>query len=91
MQGQRTRSCLLALTVPLLLSGSTAARAQDATTSPALPPLGRLIDVGGWRLHLHCASEARTSQPTVILEAGAGDFSVDWSHRSRPDGSGEPL
>jgi pimeloyl-ACP methyl ester carboxylesterase len=81
MQGERTRCCSLALTVLLLLSGSTAARAQDAMTSPPLPlpPPGRLVDVGGWRLHLNCVGEARTSQPIVILEAGAGDFSVDWS------------
>jgi pimeloyl-ACP methyl ester carboxylesterase len=79
MQSERTRCCSLALTVLFLLGGATVARAQDATTSPPLPPPGRLIDVGGWRLHLHCAGEARTSQPIVILEAGAGDFSVDWS------------
>jgi pimeloyl-ACP methyl ester carboxylesterase len=79
MQGERTRCCSLALTVFLVLSGSTAAPAQDAMTSPPLPPPGRLVDVGGWRLHLNCAGEARTSGPTVILEAGAGDFSVDWS------------
>ena len=75
MQGERTRCCSLALTVLLLLSGSTVARAQD----PTIPPPGRLVDVGGWRLHLNCTGEARTSQPIVILEAGAGDFSVDWS------------
>jgi pimeloyl-ACP methyl ester carboxylesterase len=38
-----------------------------------------LIDLGGWRLHLNCLGRANASQPTVILEAGAGDFSVDWS------------
>src|SRR2546427_3844779 len=79
MQGERTRCCSLALTVLLLLSGSTAARAQDATTSPPLPPPGRLVDVGVWRLHLNCTGEARASQPTVILESGTGDFSVEWS------------
>src|SRR3954447_21057168 len=79
MRGERTRCCSLALTVLLLLSGSIAARAQDATTPPPLPPPGRLFDIGGWRLHLNCTGEARTSQPAVILEAGAGDFSVDWS------------
>jgi hypothetical protein len=30
----------------------------------------------GWRLHLNCW--ASTSQPTMILEATAGNFSVDW-------------
>jgi len=37
------------------------------------PPPGKLVDVGGWRLHLICTGEARASQPTVILEAGKGD------------------
>jgi len=78
MPGER---CSLALTALLLLGASTGARAQEATSSPPppLPPPGRLVDLGGWRLHLNCAGEARTSGPTVILEAGAGDFSVDWS------------
>jgi hypothetical protein len=49
------------------------------TNSPPLPPPGRLIDLGGWRLHLNCTGTRRASRPTVILEAGAGDFSVDWS------------
>ena len=46
---------------------------------PPFPPPGRVIDVGGWRLHLDCAGEPRAGQPTVILEAGIGDFSVEWS------------
>src|SRR6185369_10411833 len=53
--------------------------AQVAPTPAPLPPPGKLIDVGGWRLHLNCTGEARVSQPTVILEAGMGDFSVEWS------------
>jgi len=40
---------------------------------------GRMIDIGGWKVHLHCTGEVRPDQPTVILEAGAGDFSVEWS------------
>jgi pimeloyl-ACP methyl ester carboxylesterase len=52
---------------------------QDQTTPPPFPPPGKLVDVGGWRLHLNCTGKARASQPTVILEAGVGDFSVEWS------------
>jgi pimeloyl-ACP methyl ester carboxylesterase len=52
--------------------------AQNESAQP-LPPPGRLIDLGGWRLHLNCSGEANPSRPAVILEAGAGDFSVDWS------------
>jgi pimeloyl-ACP methyl ester carboxylesterase len=47
--------------------------------SPPLPAPGRLVDVGGWRLHLNCSGKSAANRPTVILEAGAGDFSVEWS------------
>ncbi len=53
--------------------------AQVASTPAPFPPPGKLIDIGGWRLHLNCTGEPRASQPTVILEAGMGDFSVEWS------------
>ena len=48
--------------------------------SQATPPVpGRLIDVGGWRMHINCSGETRPGQPTVILEAGQSDFSIDWA------------
>jgi pimeloyl-ACP methyl ester carboxylesterase len=53
--------------------------AQSQSAQPPSPPPGKLVDVGGWRLHLNCTGEVRASQPTVILEAGVGDFSVEWS------------
>src|SRR5947207_6435185 len=53
--------------------------AQNQTDQPPYPPPGKLVDVGGWKLHLNCTGESRALQPTVILEAGAGDFSVEWS------------
>jgi pimeloyl-ACP methyl ester carboxylesterase len=40
------------------------------------PPPGQLIDVGGFRLHLHCAGEG---SPTVVLDAALGGSSVSWS------------
>ena len=73
MLGKMAR-CLSAI----LLIGMWAA-AQTPSTPPPLPPPGRLVDVGGWKLHLNCTGEARTPQPTVILESGVGDFSVEWS------------
>ena len=48
-------------------------------TPPPLPPPGRLIDVGGWRLHLNCTGVRAAQAPVVILEPGIGDFSVEWS------------
>ncbi len=76
---QRTRYPLFALAILLLVPPSAVTQTLDTSLPPPLPPPGRLIDLGGWRLHLNCTGEARASQPTVILEAGAGDFSVDWS------------
>lgn len=62
----------------LAASRASGALAQGDTVPP-FPPPGRMIDLGGWRVHLDCTGERRATQPTVILEAGAGGFSVDWS------------
>jgi pimeloyl-ACP methyl ester carboxylesterase len=47
----------------------TVAEAVDAQAHPAP---GRVIDVGGHRLHLRCTG---TGAPTVVLEAGGGEMS----------------
>jgi pimeloyl-ACP methyl ester carboxylesterase len=44
--------------------------AQSPTT---YPPLGQLVDVGGYRVHLYCTGEG---SPTVIVVVGG--FSFDW-------------
>ena len=48
-----------------------AATAQDVGS-----PLGRLVDIGGRRLHFHCTG---SGSPTVVIEAGASSFSIDFS------------
>jgi len=53
--------------------------AQPASETQHYPPPGKLVDVGGWRLHLNCAGNKKRNAPTVVLESGAGDFSLDWS------------
>ena len=63
----------------LLACSVSIAWAQGPASQPPLPAPGHLVDVGGWRLHLHCTGEAQPGQPTVVLEAGLGDFSVEWS------------
>lgn len=61
--------------VLLLLSASAAAARQGAVAAEPKPP-GKLFDVGGYRLHLHCTGKG---SPAVVLISGAGDFSFDWS------------
>jgi len=77
----RTSSLVIVRAASLLLLTLQAAvvLAQSESTPPPFSPPGKLVDIGGWRLHLNCTGEVRPSQPTVILEAGSGDFSVEWS------------
>jgi pimeloyl-ACP methyl ester carboxylesterase len=53
------------------------ARCAAAAEAPAPPPLGKLEDIGGRKLHLFSMGNAAAG-PTVVLEAGAGAFSIDW-------------
>lgn len=55
----------------LVLAACTAAAAQAAP--PAAP--GELVDVGGHKLHVFCQGEG---SPTVILETGLGDGSINF-------------
>src|SRR5947207_14835158 len=45
--------------------------------SDAPPPLGKLYEVGGHKMHLYEIGNGG-SGPAVLLEAGAGAFSIDW-------------
>ncbi len=38
---------------------------------------GRMVDIGGRRLHMVCEGQ-RNAEPTVLFEAGAFGFSADW-------------
>lgn len=39
------------------------------------PPPGKMVDVGGYRLHFDCVGNG---EPTILLEAGGGSFSLGW-------------
>ncbi len=47
-----------------------------AAARSGYPPPGRLIDIGGRRLHIDCTG---AGSPTVVLVAGGGAYSIDWS------------
>jgi pimeloyl-ACP methyl ester carboxylesterase/ketosteroid isomerase-like protein len=49
-----------------------------ATQQPSMGPApGRLIDVGGYKLHIHCIGEGA---PTVVIDGGAGAWSIHYTH-----------
>ena len=54
--------------------GQSLAAKRDARR---FPPPGRLVDVGGFRIHLQVQGDDRAG-PTVVLEAGLGSFSPNW-------------
>lgn len=41
----------------------------------AHPAPGRMVDVGGYKLHIHCVGRG----PSVVLESGFGGWSIDWA------------
>ena len=55
--------------------GATYESARELTDRASYPAPGRLVDVGGRRLHLNCVG---TGNPTVVLFPGAGDVSPVW-------------
>src|SRR5436309_2922964 len=62
--------------VGLLLLGLLSQALASAVDASHSPPPGKLVDIGGYRLHINCTG---TGSPTVILDAGLGGSSLDWS------------
>jgi len=75
MRHRRSALTLVACTL-IVLPGTASGQAD---TIPPIPAPGRMVDLGGWRVHLNCTGTRPSGQPLVVLEAGAGGFSVDWS------------
>lgn len=59
----------------LLAPAPSAAELTSSLVIDISTPPGRLIDVGGYRLHLFCTGQGG---PAVIFDAGLGGFSMDW-------------
>jgi pimeloyl-ACP methyl ester carboxylesterase len=59
----------------LALAGASYQAIETRLDARFFPENGRLVDVGGYRLMLNCIGAGK---PTVILEAGWGDVSVEW-------------
>lgn len=57
------------------LSGATYQWIATRKELAATPPPGRLVDIGGYRLHLWCTGDGA---PAVILDTGLGGSSAGW-------------
>ena len=65
----------------LLLLGLISQAVANAVDAARYPAPGKLVDIGGYQLHINCTG---TGSPTVILDAGLGGSSLDWS-KVQPD------
>ena len=72
----RTLAALVGLIVVLALTGASYEAIAAAGDARRYPPPGQLVDVGGYRLHIQCVG---AGSPTVVLDAGLGGSSLDWS------------
>src|SRR5687768_16105966 len=72
----RAVGVILALIVGLALVGASYEAIAAGGDAKAYPPPGRLVDVGGYRLHIQCVG---TGSPAVVLDAGLGSMSHAWN------------
>jgi pimeloyl-ACP methyl ester carboxylesterase len=70
--GRASNLCAAFLCIALILSSGLPGKSQTSITSRP-PPLGTLVDVGGYRVHLYCVGQG---SPTVMI---VGAFSFDWA------------
>jgi pimeloyl-ACP methyl ester carboxylesterase len=67
---------LVAVIVLLVAIGASYEAIMAAGDDTRYPAPSQRVDVGGYRLHVHCVGEG---SPTVVLDAGLGGFSLDWN------------
>src|SRR6476659_6752819 len=67
---------LVGLIAVLALVGASYEAIAARGDARRYPTPGQLVDVGGYRLHIQCVG---TGSPTVVLDAGLGGSSLDWS------------
>ncbi|TET98906.1 MAG: hypothetical protein E3J30_05780 [Anaerolineales bacterium] len=70
---------IFGLPIVLLIAGFIFETIASRSDWDRYPPPGKLVDVGGYKLHLYCTGNRQAGSPTVILEAGGGNASPDWA------------
>ena len=71
----RISSVVILVILILVMVTLTAGAIAKSVLAKQHPAPGQLVDVGGYKLHIHCTGQG---SPTVILDAGLGDFSATW-------------
>jgi len=72
---------IVGLAILAALSGAAYQSIESRAEARRSPEAGRPVDIGGYLLKINCTGN---ESPTVILEAGLGDVSIEWS-RVQPE------
>jgi pimeloyl-ACP methyl ester carboxylesterase len=67
---------LVVLVTLFVLAGLILQVIGSARDARRFPPPGRLVDVGGHRLHIHCMGEGT---PAVVMDSGFPGSSLSWT------------
>ena len=67
--------CLTILLIVAVIAGSIYQAISESRDLARYPASGRLVDVDGRLMHLHCRGQG---SPTVILELGVGSAAASW-------------
>jgi pimeloyl-ACP methyl ester carboxylesterase len=73
----RIIATLMLVLLLLLLVTVIAGAIAKSNLAKKYPAPGQLVNVGGYKMHINCTGEG---SPTVILEAGQGDYSLIWAY-----------
>jgi pimeloyl-ACP methyl ester carboxylesterase len=66
----------VALFTVLIISGAIYQFAATRMDEGKYPPPGKMVDVGGFKLHINCIGEG---SPTILFENGSGNASTIWN------------
>ncbi len=77
----RWLAALAVLVAVSAIAGATYQYLSETADLRRYPPAGRLVDVGGRKLHILCAGSS--AGPTVVIEAGSGNNSTLWEDMVR--------
>ena len=73
----RIISIVMLVVLILTLGTGIAGAIAKSNLAKKYPAPGQLVDVGGYKLHINCTGQG---SPTVILEAGMGNYSLFWAN-----------
>lgn len=68
----------LVLLIALAAAGAIYEQRCRARDRREFPPPGRLVDLGGYKLHIQCAGPSLAGSPTVVLDSGLVGSVLDW-------------